>query len=120
MNGDVFAVAEARCKKEDEGNKVFAGVASQLFMIKEDNKPEEVLKEAKGSTQVLEEGGSSGKRVDVSQPTTVVKGSDVYMLVGVNNWTAAADDQASPAAHWGLLLAKGTVSGGDNKKNPME
>ncbi|RNF01607.1 trans-sialidase [Trypanosoma cruzi] len=58
VGSDVFAVAEAQCKKGE--NTVFTGIASQLLSMKKDNKPEEVLKNANEKTQVLEE-VTSGK-----------------------------------------------------------
>ncbi|RNF10439.1 trans-sialidase, partial [Trypanosoma cruzi] len=55
VGSDVFAVAEAQCKKDGEGgDNVFTGVASQLVTIKGDNTPEEALKKAR-VIQVLEE-----------------------------------------------------------------
>ncbi|ESS55375.1 trans-sialidase [Trypanosoma cruzi Dm28c] len=113
VGSDVFAVAEAQCKKD--GEDTFTGVASQLLTLKGDNTPEEVLKDAR-VIQVLEEGVSTSKEVDVSRPTTVVKGSDIYMLVG--KYSGNAGGQESAAAQSGLLLVKGTVSaeGGDSGK----
>ncbi|EKG02439.1 trans-sialidase, putative, partial [Trypanosoma cruzi] len=82
VGSDVFAVAEAQCKKD--GSSGFTGIASQLLTNTADNKPEEVLKNAKEKTQVLEEFGSGkATKVDVSRPTTaVVDESKIYMLVG--------------------------------------
>ncbi|EKG00707.1 trans-sialidase, putative [Trypanosoma cruzi] len=113
VGSGVFAVAEAQCKKD--GRDTFTGVASQLLTIKNDNKPEEALKDAR-VIQVLEEGTSTeGKKVHVSRPTAVVDGSDIYMLVGKHSQNAG---QESAAAQSGLLLVKGTVSaeGGDSGK----
>ncbi|RNE95408.1 trans-sialidase [Trypanosoma cruzi] len=102
---DVFAVAEAQCKKD--GGDTFTGVASQLVTMDKGNEPKEVLNDVKEKTQVLEEGGSSeAKKVHVSRPTTVVKESDIYMLVGKYSRTPTAGG----AGDWGLLLVKGTVS----------
>ncbi|PWU88963.1 putative trans-sialidase, Group VI [Trypanosoma cruzi] len=114
VGSDVFAVAEAQCKKN--GGDTFTGVASQLLTIKDDNKPEEALKNAR-VIQVLEKSTSTeAKKVHVSRPTTVVKESDIYMLVGKYSRTPAtggADD-------WGLLLVKGTVSGeGDDTEKKI-
>ncbi|EKG00277.1 trans-sialidase, putative, partial [Trypanosoma cruzi] len=118
MNGEVFAVAEAQCTKDQ--NSVFTGIASQIITNTADNKPEELLKNAKEKTQVLEEGGSTEeeKRVDVSRPTAVVDGSDIYMLVGKHSHDAADTCQAGTEnIKSGMLLVKGQVSGdGDNKK----
>ncbi|PBJ77084.1 trans-sialidase [Trypanosoma cruzi cruzi] len=116
VGSDVFAVAEAQCKKD--GEDTFTGVASQLLTIKDDNKPEEALKDAR-VIQVLEEGTSTeGKKVDVSRPTAVVTADDIYMLVGKYSRTPAAGGKGSAAAQSGLLLVKGTVSaeGGDSGK----
>ncbi|EKG07736.1 trans-sialidase, putative, partial [Trypanosoma cruzi] len=105
LGSDVFAVAEAQWKK-DVGS--FTGIASQLLTTKTE-KPEEVLKDAKAVTQLLEEGASEEqkKEVDVSRPTTVVKGNDIYMLVGQYG---GKDSQSSGAGGCGLLLVKGSVS----------
>ncbi|PWV21029.1 putative trans-sialidase, Group VI [Trypanosoma cruzi] len=116
VGSDVFAVAEAQCKKKDENN-VFTGVASQLLTIKDDNTPEEVLKNAR-VIQVLEKSTSTSKRVDVSRPTAVVDGGDIYMLVGKYSRKGGADARESGAAQLGLLLVKGNVSteGDDTEK----
>ncbi|PBJ77131.1 trans-sialidase [Trypanosoma cruzi cruzi] len=114
VGSDVFAVAEAQCKKKD-GEDTFTGVASQLLTIKDDNTPEEALKNAR-VIQVLEKSTSTEeKKVHVSRPTAVVDGSDIYMLVGKHSQNAG---QGSGAAQSGLLLVKGTVSaeGDDSRK----
>ncbi|PBJ76157.1 trans-sialidase [Trypanosoma cruzi cruzi] len=114
VGSDVFAVAEVQCKK-DESN-VFTGIASQLLTIKNDNTPEEVLNGAKTKTLFLEKGAPTSKKVDVSRPTTVVKGNGVYMLVGKYIRTAVAGVRESGADDGGLLLVKGTVSGEESNK----
>ncbi|KAF8300534.1 putative trans-sialidase, Group VI [Trypanosoma cruzi] len=115
VGSDVFAVAEVQCKKD--GEDTFTGVASQLLTINKGDTPEKLLKDAR-VIQVLEEGGSPSKKVDVSRPTTVVNGNDIYMLVGKYSGNAGADARESTAAQWGLLLVKGTVSaeGDDSEK----
>ncbi|KAF8307400.1 putative trans-sialidase, Group V [Trypanosoma cruzi] len=114
VGSDVFAVAEARCKKD--GNTVFTGIASQLLSNTADSKPEEVLKDAK-DTQVLEEGGSPDKKkVDVSRPTTVVDESNIYILVGKHSHEDVADCKTETEnIKSGILLVKGKV-GEDGKK----
>ncbi|KAF8277296.1 putative trans-sialidase, Group V [Trypanosoma cruzi] len=115
VGNDVFAVAEAQWKKDSETSG-FTGIASQGITKTADNKPEEVLKNAKEKTQVLEEvaSGKEKKRVDVSRPTTAVKESDIYMLVGQYG---SKDSQNSDAGGCELLLVKGSVSGeGTNNK----
>ncbi|RNC38574.1 putative trans-sialidase, partial [Trypanosoma cruzi] len=116
VGNDVFAVAEAQCKKE-AGGVSFTGVASQLLTKKAAETPEEVLKESKDWTKVLEEGASEGqkKKVDVSRPTTAVKGNDIYMLVGQ---CGSKESLSSDEGGCELLLVKGSVSGEDasNKK----
>ncbi|RNC33363.1 trans-sialidase [Trypanosoma cruzi] len=69
-----------------------------------------VLNGAEDKTQVLEEDASKDpKKVDVSRPTTVVEGNDIYMLVGKYSRTAAGQEDGG-ADDWGLLLVKGNVS----------
>ncbi|RNC41500.1 trans-sialidase [Trypanosoma cruzi] len=130
VNGDVFAVAEAQLKDESG----FTGIASELLKLNKKQKKE--LDKTKLKTQVLEEcsankegtcsagseekcgcrvadqesGSPNERKVDVSRPTTVVKGSDIYMLVGKNSRTAATGAGNSGVDHWGLLLVKGQVS----------
>ncbi|ESS62619.1 trans-sialidase [Trypanosoma cruzi Dm28c] len=114
VGSDVFAVAEAQCKKD---GKCFTGIASQLLTMGKGKEPEEVLKEAK-DTQILEEGGSTEeeKKVDVSRPTTVVDESDIYMLVGKHSHDDLAKCKAATdRIKSGILLVKGKV-GEDGKK----
>ncbi|PWU93414.1 putative trans-sialidase, Group V [Trypanosoma cruzi] len=120
VGSDVFAVAEAQWKKDGVS---FTGIASQLLTKKTANTPEEVLEKPEDQTQLLEGDGSESqnKRVDVSRPTTVLKGNDIYMLVGVYTNKVAAPRQvgASDAAQLGLLLVKGSVSGEDPSNNKI-
>ncbi|KAF8290598.1 putative trans-sialidase, Group V [Trypanosoma cruzi] len=118
VGSDVFVVAEAQCKKKDENN-VFTGVAFRLVSMDKGNEPEEVLKDVKEKTQVLEEGGSTEgkKRVDVSRPTVVVKESNIYMIVGKHSYEAAANCQAeTDKIKSGIFLVKGEVGEGGNKQ----
>ncbi|KAF8295403.1 putative trans-sialidase, Group V [Trypanosoma cruzi] len=119
VNGKVFAVAEAQCKKGE--NTVFTGIASQLLTMEKGKEPEEVLRDVKEKTQVLEEVTSTTKRVDVSRPTTVVEGSNIYMLVGKYCREDAANCQADAEnIKSGILLVKGEVGEGGNKINWKE
>ncbi|KAF5217510.1 hypothetical protein ECC02_009611 [Trypanosoma cruzi] len=114
VENDVFAVAEAQCKKEEEEN-TFTGIASQILTKKTTKEPEEILKDAKKDIQVLEKDASQGKKkVDVSRPTTVVKGREIYMLVGKCSRTAVAQESVAEAS--GLFLVKGEVSGDESNK----
>ncbi|KAF8280049.1 putative trans-sialidase, Group VI [Trypanosoma cruzi] len=107
VGNDVFAVAEAQCKEEG-GSNSFTGIASQVLTINNPDKPVEVLNDSNTKTQFLEESISAGnKKVDVSRPTTVVKGNDIYMLVGKYSPTAATDQEDRGAEDCGLLLVKG-------------
>ncbi|EAN95686.1 putative trans-sialidase, Group V [Trypanosoma cruzi] len=116
VGSDVFAVAEAQCKKSGENN-VFTGIASQIITTQTANTPVEVLKDSKDKTQFLEDGSEDPrKKVDVSRPTTVMKRNDIYMLVGKYSRTAAGEK--SGANDGGLLLVKGEVideSGGGKR-----
>ncbi|EKF98193.1 trans-sialidase, putative, partial [Trypanosoma cruzi] len=107
VGSDVFAVAEAQCKKD---GKCFTGIASQLLTMGKGNEPEEVLKDAK-DTKVLEEATSKEltKELHVSRPTAVVTGSDIYMLVGKYNGEGDAACQGEDGC--GLFLLKGGVTG---------
>ncbi|PWV06769.1 putative trans-sialidase, Group V [Trypanosoma cruzi] len=129
MDGDVFAVAEAHCKEGTE--KVFTGIASKLLALTGEQRRKE-LATTEVKTQVLEECSSekekvtcriadradsqSQTRIHVGRPTTVVRGSDIYMLAGSYNWTLTADDQAADAGDWGLMLVKGNVSKEEESK----
>ncbi|ESS62433.1 trans-sialidase [Trypanosoma cruzi Dm28c] len=114
VNGKVFAVAEAQCKKGE--NTVFTGIASQLLTMEKGKEPEEVLRDVKEKTQVLEEGTSTTKRVDVSRPTTVVNGSNIYMLVGKYCREDAANCQADAEnIKSGIMLVKGELGEAEKK-----
>ncbi|ESS55529.1 trans-sialidase [Trypanosoma cruzi Dm28c] len=112
VGSDVFAVAEAQCKKK-AGDVSFTGIASQLLTTKTADTPEELFSDALKRTQVLEEDASKEqkKEVDVSRPTTAVRGSDIYMLVGQY---ISKDCLNSGAGGCGLLLVKGSVNSGDD------
>ncbi|PWU97529.1 putative trans-sialidase, Group VI [Trypanosoma cruzi] len=115
VGSDVFAVAEAQCKDGSESNS-FTGIASQIITIDNADKPVEVLNGAEDKTQVLEEDGSADpKKVDVSRPTTVVEGSDIYMLAGKYSPTAVGLPK-NDVEDCGLLLVKGKVSDQSNKR----
>ncbi|KAF8279969.1 putative trans-sialidase, Group V [Trypanosoma cruzi] len=118
VGSDLFAVAEAQWGKDDA---TFSGVASQLLTTKTTDKPEEVLKDAKDKIQILEEVGSEvpKKKIDVSRPTTAVKGSDIYMLVGKYGSKVAApgQDAKRDAAQLELFLVKGSVNSVDDTSN---
>ncbi|KAF8294467.1 putative trans-sialidase, Group V [Trypanosoma cruzi] len=119
VGSDVFAVAEAK-NKEKEGQGSFTGIASQLLtktVEKKDNTPVEIMNDANTKTQFLEESISADpkKKVDVSRPTTVVKGKDIYILVGKYSRTDATGEK-SGANDGGLLLVKGKVSEENNKR----
>ncbi|EKG01057.1 trans-sialidase, putative, partial [Trypanosoma cruzi] len=123
MDGDVFAVAEAHCTKEESG---FTGIASELLEWT-DEKSKGELGTTKLKTQVLEE-CPAGKencafqagdqeapqgrtKVRVSRPTTVVNGSRIYMFAGNYSFKVTEGaDQTAAAAQWGLLVAVGNVS----------
>ncbi|EAN81263.1 trans-sialidase, putative, partial [Trypanosoma cruzi] len=107
VGSDVFAVAEAQCKKD---SVIFTGVASQIITKDNANTPVEVLKDPKDKTRFLEDGSEvQKKKVDVSRPTTVVQENDIYVLVGKYS-QAAVGAQNSGAEDCGLLLVKGNVS----------
>ncbi|EAN91649.1 putative trans-sialidase, Group V [Trypanosoma cruzi] len=129
MNGDVFAVAEAQCT--GTGGCVFTGIASE-FLSLTDEQPNE-LDTSKLKTQVLVNRSSGGekcpfqtavlagtqrvKKVHVSRPTTVVQGSDIYMLAGNYSWTYGG--KSDSVFQCGLLLVKGNISneaGSTNKR----
>ncbi|EKF30712.1 trans-sialidase, putative [Trypanosoma cruzi marinkellei] len=130
LKGDVFAVAHAYCKGKDE-NEGFTGIALEVLALTDKQSKELDTVEVK--TQVLVECPSGkedcaskrmdqdvsqeNKRVDVSQPTTVVKGNDIYMLAGVYMHLGAAKEQLSAMAQWGLLLLRGNFSGDDSNSN---
>ncbi|PBJ78574.1 trans-sialidase [Trypanosoma cruzi cruzi] len=111
VGSDVFAVAEAQCKKNSE-SITFTGIASQILTIDNDNSPVEVLNGAEDKTQFLEDGSADlKKKVDVSRPTTILKGNDIYMLAGKYSRTSVRGAQGSGggADDGGLLFVKGEV-----------
>ncbi|KAF8298309.1 putative trans-sialidase, Group V [Trypanosoma cruzi] len=120
VGSDVFAVAAATCGKEDNDDNTFTGIASQLLTIDKDKEPkEEFPKDAKKGTKVLEKVVPQGKKkkVDVSRPTTVMKGNDIYMLVGKYSEKPAAGVSVEGGADdSGLLLVKGEVGAEGNKQ----
>ncbi|RNC56402.1 putative trans-sialidase [Trypanosoma cruzi] len=115
VGSDVFAVAEAQCKKGED--IIFTGILSELFTETEDVEQKEVMKDAKKKTQFLEKEGSGGNKVDVSRPTIVVKENDIYMMAGTYSSNPADGCQdGADVATLKLLLVKGQVSDEENKK----
>ncbi|EAN93991.1 putative trans-sialidase, Group V [Trypanosoma cruzi] len=115
VGSDIFAVAEAQCKKGED--IIFTGIASQLLTETEDVEQKEVMKDAKKKTQFLEKEGSERNKVDVSRPTIVVKENDIYMMAGTYSSNPADGCQdGADVATLKLLLVKGQVSDGENKK----
>ncbi|EAN97161.1 trans-sialidase, putative [Trypanosoma cruzi] len=113
VGSDVFAVAEAQCKKE---SVIFTGVFSELLTETEDVEQKEVMQDAEDKTQFLEKVGSEEKKVDVSRPTTVVKENDIYMLVGTYSSNPADGCQdGADVATLKLLLVKGQFSDKEKK-----
>ncbi|EKF30732.1 trans-sialidase, putative, partial [Trypanosoma cruzi marinkellei] len=128
VNGGVFAVAEAQCTKDGCG---FTGIASGLLTWT-DGKTKDLdlsklkiqapdachLKGDKCTYEKAEDAEShSNTKVHVSRPTTVVHGSDIYMLAGnYSSEGAAADVKATDAVQWGLLLVRGNVSEENDKR----
>ncbi|EAO00059.1 putative trans-sialidase, Group VI [Trypanosoma cruzi] len=122
VNGDVFAVAEALFTRGVEGS--FTGIASELLALTDQQRKE--LDKTKLKTQVLgkcssgkeecptqavdQAGTKSGAQALVSKPTTVVHGSDIYMLAGTYNLDGVAAAGEDITDEWGLLLARGNVS----------
>ncbi|RNE99143.1 trans-sialidase, partial [Trypanosoma conorhini] len=117
VGGEVFAVAAVQCRKESGcGVDCFTGIASKHLKKSEDYSTEMLAADAiQFDTQLLREGkASGGEAKDVMRPTTLVRGNEVYMLLGKYSRPPAA---AQDANHWGLLLVQGTVTGsGDDKK----
>ncbi|EKF26248.1 trans-sialidase, putative, partial [Trypanosoma cruzi marinkellei] len=129
INGKVFAVAEAQCKNE---TCLFNGIASELLTLS-DPKLKEELDKTKLKTEVLDkspyekvpfeyeipdyDGFESEKKVHVRRPTTLVNGSDIYMLAGNYSWTYDATEDAEPPQNqWGLLLVTGNVTVNDKNE----
>ncbi|EKG01178.1 trans-sialidase, putative, partial [Trypanosoma cruzi] len=128
VNGDVFAVFEALFTKGAESG--LTGIASELLTLTDQQIKE--LDKNKLKTQVLEECPSddekcatqavddsvseSGAQAHVSKPTTVVHGSDIYMLAGTYNLDDAAAEEGI-TDEWGLLLARGNVSIDEDGRN---
>ncbi|RNC39933.1 trans-sialidase, partial [Trypanosoma cruzi] len=132
VNGEVFAVAEAKCEKQDEGR--FTGIASKLLTLTGEQAKEDLLT-AQVKTQVLEECPSkknncasqeaarAGSRrvsgVRVSRPTTVVHGTDIYMLAGIYGLKGAAGTGKNRTEEVGLLLARGNISVDDGRNKTI-
>ncbi|EKF30803.1 trans-sialidase, putative, partial [Trypanosoma cruzi marinkellei] len=133
MNGDVFAVAEAQGTKKNEIEaNTFTGTASELLTLTGEQTKKE-LDTNQMRTQLLEECSSdegncltqnvaqanlqSQTKVLFIRPTTVVNGSEIYMLAGiyVSKGEFNANSDMSGANKWGLLLSRGNVSSDDGK-----
>ncbi|EKF29469.1 trans-sialidase, putative, partial [Trypanosoma cruzi marinkellei] len=130
MNGDVFAVAQANCTKNDH-EYISNGFSSKLLELSDQTKEE--LDKTKLNTQILEECASKegkcsspepkeddfqrGAKAIVGKPTTVVMENNIYMLAGFYGLDYAAAAGKSGAYELRALLARGNVSDdGDSGK----
>ncbi|RNC37973.1 amastigote surface protein 4, partial [Trypanosoma cruzi] len=103
-----LVLADQKNPKELDTTAVTTQVLEECFSEEENCASQE-------ADQVVSQGV---RRVNVSRPTTVVQGSDIYMLVGKYSREDAAGCQGgADAAPWGLLLVKGHVSGTEGGKN---
>ncbi|EAN83353.1 trans-sialidase, putative [Trypanosoma cruzi] len=112
VNNNVFFVAEALCKEKGESCSR-AGIASRHLDLTDD-KPTEILTQDTSLVVQFPEGVATGavEAKDTMRPTTVVAGDSVYMLLRNQSVTPSVDKLAN-ARDWGLLLVKGSVSGGN-------
>ncbi|ESL07538.1 trans-sialidase [Trypanosoma rangeli SC58] len=105
VNGDVFAVAEAQCKKGDSGSSSFTGIVSVL--LKKDDVDSKEIPTTDASvccTQLLKgSDADDAKAVEIMQPTTMVVGSDVYMLRGKLRAAQSLDRQRPGEGGVGLV-----------------
>ncbi|RNE96465.1 trans-sialidase [Trypanosoma rangeli] len=118
VNGDVFAVAEAQCKNGNGSEEAVsvAGIASTHLKDISDVEKEILTAEANLFCMQFEEASdAAGKATEVMQPTTIVSGSDVYMLLGKYSRTES-EPEVSGDGGWRLLLVKGTVTGDSEEK----
>ncbi|EAN80711.1 trans-sialidase, putative, partial [Trypanosoma cruzi] len=112
VNSAVFVVAEAQCKEDDKGCSR-AGIASRRLNLTDD-KPTEILTTNTSLLMPFPKGAATGtaKAKESMRPTTVVAGDSVYMLLRNQSFTTSVGKSAT-ARDWGLLLVKGSVSGGN-------
>ncbi|RNC37750.1 putative trans-sialidase, partial [Trypanosoma cruzi] len=116
VGNDVFAVAEAHCKKNGE-DIIFTGIASEFLAETKDVEQKEIMKDVKTKTQFLEKEDSEEKKVNVSRPTVVVEENDIYIMAGTYSSNPADSCQdGADVAPSGLLLVKGQVSDEESKK----
>ncbi|RNE98407.1 trans-sialidase [Trypanosoma rangeli] len=117
VDGAVFAVAEAQCKKNESGAECITGIASKRLDNVGGVTAEALTADASSFDIKTLKGGETGsaKAVDIMRPTTLVDDKDIYMLLGKYSRTTAAGKDASNK-HWGLLLVKGRVTSDSNEK----
>ncbi|EKF29403.1 trans-sialidase, putative, partial [Trypanosoma cruzi marinkellei] len=129
VNGGVFAVAEAQCTKKDASG--LTGIASELLEVGDGTLNKE-LDESKLKTEVLDEcnygdgqcpsttaekdDSQRVMNVHLGRPTTVVTNSDIYMLAGNYSRKSVTRSEKNRADEWGLLLVRGNVSEGSDKR----
>ncbi|RNE96532.1 trans-sialidase, partial [Trypanosoma rangeli] len=121
VDGDVFAVAEAQYKKKGSEEAVsVAGIASVLLKEGEAG-PTEISTVGTSflHMQLLKGSDAAEKATEIMQPTTIVVGNDVYMLLG-NYSRTTPKAEASGKDGWKLLLVKGTVSRTSNEEKKIQ
>ncbi|EKF30539.1 trans-sialidase, putative [Trypanosoma cruzi marinkellei] len=117
--------------KRNEGEDGLNGFASELLTLTGEQTKKE-LDTNQMRTQLLEECSSNeGKcltqivpqanlqsqtKVLFIRPTTVVNGSEIYMLAGIYVSKGDVTGETSAGVRWRLLLSRGNVSDEDSKK----
>ncbi|RNE99583.1 trans-sialidase, partial [Trypanosoma conorhini] len=116
---DVFAVAEAHCMKQDEGAGCVTGIASKRLEQTAEGAAMEISAADTRLlyTQLVDGSDAAEKKaMNIMRPTTLVRGNEVYMLLGRRTRTEPEERDAGKTG-WKLVLVKGSVSGdGDNGK----
>ncbi|RNE96688.1 trans-sialidase [Trypanosoma rangeli] len=119
----VFAVAEAQCKKKEGSEEAssFAGIASVLLHQISDSAKEIPTTDASLFCMQLEETNdvAGSNAPEIVQPTTIVRGGDVYMLLGKYS-RARSESEVSGKNGWKLLLVKGAVSGTNDEEKRIQ
>nr|AGN32969.1 trans-sialidase [Trypanosoma rangeli] len=112
VDGAVFAVAEVQCKDK---NGSFTGIVSQHLRGIGQEPTEIPMGAGPGSfhAQLLKEGGNKMK--DIVQPTTIVSGNNVYVLLGSCSRATPRSPEADRSS-CKLLLVKGSLTGEEEKK----
>ncbi|RNE96491.1 trans-sialidase [Trypanosoma rangeli] len=115
VGNELFFIAEAH-HKSGAGVDVVTGIVSHSLTVTAGVAEEALGGAGQWKAQNLCNCSTEERMAHVNQPTAVVSGSDIYMLLG--NYSSLPSEATEPA--WRILLVKGSLTTAESAKKTVE